>query len=104
MASGSISRSCARFELIGRPRDSLDAAVKVAKEAGYEVIDLGADLEGEARDVAASHAAMAKKARAEGKRIANIIHPHTIDIHVYHNPIIYTAPKICGPEGRFWCA
>ncbi len=60
----------ARFELIGRPRDSLDAAVKVARDAGYEVIDLGADLEGEARDVAASHAAMAKKARSEGKRIA----------------------------------
>jgi hydroxypyruvate reductase len=60
----------ARFELIGRPKDSLDAAVKVARDAGYEVIDLGADLEGEARDIAASHAAMAKKARAEGKRIA----------------------------------
>ncbi|MGN6311896.1 MAG: glycerate kinase type-2 family protein [Xanthobacteraceae bacterium] len=60
----------ARFELIARPRNSLDAAVKVATDAGYEVIDLGADLEGEARDVAASHAAMAKKARAEGKRIA----------------------------------
>jgi hydroxypyruvate reductase len=60
----------ARFELIGRPRDSLDAAVKVARDAGYDVIDLGADLEGEARDVAASHAAMAKQARAEGKHIA----------------------------------
>ncbi|MBN8961114.1 MAG: glycerate kinase [Rhizobiales bacterium] len=60
----------ARFELIGRPRDSLDAAVQVARDAGYEVIDLGADLEGEARDVAASHAAMAKQARAEGKRVA----------------------------------
>lgn len=60
----------ARFELIGRPRDSLNAAIKVAKDAGYEVIDLGADLEGEARDVAALHAAMARKARTEGKRIA----------------------------------
>lgn len=67
---GDAAFAHARFELIGRPRDSLDAAIKVANDAGYEVIDLGADLEGEARDVAASHAAMAKKARAEGKRIA----------------------------------
>lgn len=59
-----------RFELIGRPRDSLDAAIKRAREAGYETIDLGADLEGEARDVAAAHAAMARRARAEGKRLA----------------------------------
>ncbi|MBN8976857.1 MAG: glycerate kinase [Rhizobiales bacterium] len=67
---GDAAFARARFELIGRPRDSLDAAVKVARDAGYEVIDLGADLEGEARDVAALHAAMARKARSEGKRIA----------------------------------
>ncbi|MCO5130373.1 MAG: glycerate kinase [Xanthobacteraceae bacterium] len=60
----------ARFELIGRPRDSLDAAIEVAHDAGYEVVDLGADLEGEAREVAASHAALAKKAHDEGKRLA----------------------------------
>ena len=34
------------------------------------MIDLGADLEGEARDVAADHARLALKARSEGKRIA----------------------------------
>ena len=67
---GDAAFARARFELIARPRNSLDAAIKVAKDAGYEVVDLGADLEGEARDVATSHAAMAKKAHAEGKRIA----------------------------------
>jgi len=36
----------ARFELIARPKASLDAAVARAKQAGYEVVDLGADLEG----------------------------------------------------------
>src|ERR1700733_7169886 len=46
----------ARFELIARPRNSLDAAVKVATDTGYATIDLGADLEGEAREVAADHA------------------------------------------------
>ncbi len=69
---GDVAFARARFELIARPRNSLDAAIKVAKDAGYEVVDLGADLEGEARDVATSHAAMAKKAHTEGKRIAII--------------------------------
>jgi hydroxypyruvate reductase len=60
----------AHFELIARPRQSLDAAVKLAKDAGYEVVDLGSDLEGEARDVAADHAKLALQARANGKRVA----------------------------------
>ncbi|MGP8123468.1 MAG: glycerate kinase [Xanthobacteraceae bacterium] len=60
----------ARFELVGRPRDSLAAAVAVARAAGYEVVDLGADLEGEARDVAAAHAQLARQALADGRRLA----------------------------------
>ncbi|HEY0234599.1 MAG TPA: glycerate kinase [Afipia sp.] len=60
----------ARFEIVGKPRDSLDAAIRIAAEAGYEVIDLGADLEGEARAVAAEHAKIALNAQAQGKRIA----------------------------------
>jgi hydroxypyruvate reductase len=60
----------ARFELIARPKASLDAAIEVARGAGYEIIDLGADLEGEARDVAADHARLALQARTEGKQVA----------------------------------
>ena len=60
----------ARFELIARPRASLDAAVKIAGDAGYAIVDLGADLEGEARNVAADHARLALQARAEGRRVA----------------------------------
>ncbi len=60
----------ARFELIARPRASLDAAIVKTREAGYEVIDLGADLEGEAREVAAEHARLALDARAQGRRVA----------------------------------
>ena len=59
-----------RLELIARPRASLDAAIRLAKDAGYETIDLGADLEGEAREVAADHARLALAARAQGKRVA----------------------------------
>jgi hydroxypyruvate reductase len=60
----------AHFELLATPRQSLDAAIELARDAGYEVIDLGADLEGEARDVAADHARLALQARADGKRAA----------------------------------
>jgi hydroxypyruvate reductase len=60
----------ARYEKIARPRQSLDAAVKVARDAGFETIDLGADLEGEAREVAAEHARLALDARARGKKVA----------------------------------
>jgi glycerate 2-kinase len=60
----------ARFEIIAKPKASLDAAIKVAKDAGYQVIGLGADLEGEARDVAADHARLALTARSEGRRTA----------------------------------
>jgi glycerate 2-kinase len=60
----------ASFELIAKPKASLEAAVKIAKDAGYETIALGADLEGEAREVAAGHARMALEARSQGKRLA----------------------------------
>ena len=60
----------ARIELIARPKASLDAAVRIARDAGYAIIELGADLEGEARDVAADHARLALQARREGRRTA----------------------------------
>lgn len=67
---GDAAFARATFELIAKPKASLDAAIRIAKDAGYAVIDLGADLEGEAREVAAAHAELALKARAEGKRTA----------------------------------
>lgn len=67
---GDDAFSNAQFQIISRPRDSLDAAVRVARQAGYEVIDLGADLEGEARDVAEAHAQLALKAHGDGRRLA----------------------------------
>jgi hydroxypyruvate reductase len=67
---GDAAFAHATFELIAKPKASLDAAIRIAADAGYAVIDLGADLEGEAREVAAAHAKLALKARAEGKRIA----------------------------------
>jgi glycerate 2-kinase len=67
---GDAAFARAHFELIARPRASLEAAIRVARDAGYAIVDLGADLEGEARSVAADHAQLALQARAEGKRVA----------------------------------
>jgi glycerate 2-kinase len=67
---GDAAFARAQFELIARPKASLDAAIKVAANAGYAIVDLGADLEGEAREVAADHAQLAREARNEGKRVA----------------------------------
>jgi len=59
-----------RYELIARPRTSLEVAVAVARRAGYDVIDLGPDLEGDAQTVANAHAEIALKAQSENKRVA----------------------------------
>jgi hydroxypyruvate reductase len=67
---GDAAFARAQFRIIARPQESLDAAIAVARQAGYDVLDLGADLEGEARDVAAAHASIALKARAEGRKLA----------------------------------
>lgn len=48
-----------RTEMIAAPAQSLAAAAKLAAEAGYRVIDLGDQIEGEARDVAREQAALA---------------------------------------------
>jgi hydroxypyruvate reductase len=56
----------AQFHLAAKPADAFEAAT--VRAAGYECIFLGANLEGEARDVANEQANMAKKLQAEGRR------------------------------------
>jgi hydroxypyruvate reductase len=58
----------APFTLAARPADSLRAAEAAVAKTGYECVMLGANLEGEARDVAAEHAKLARNLRAQGKR------------------------------------
>jgi hydroxypyruvate reductase len=45
-------------------------SISIARDAGYAIVDLGADLEGEAREVAAEHAQRALQALKQGKRAA----------------------------------
>jgi hydroxypyruvate reductase len=67
---GDAAFARAHYRLLARPRDALDAAIAVAREAGYAIADLGADLEGEAREVAANHAALARDAVQAGRKLA----------------------------------
>lgn len=46
------------FQLVATPAQSLQAAIKKAESMGLRVLYLGDDVEGEARDVAKSHAAL----------------------------------------------
>lgn len=59
-----------RYKIVARPADAVAAAAAHAEQAGYEPVVLGADLEGEARDVAAAHARLALDLAAAGRRAA----------------------------------
>ncbi len=59
-----------RFRIIARPADALAAAEARAREAGYDTVVLGDRLQGEAREVAAEHARIARDFAAQGRRMA----------------------------------
>jgi glycerate 2-kinase len=58
------------YRIVARPADALAAAAARAKAAGYECVMLGGRVQGEARDVAAEHARLARSLSAEGRRAA----------------------------------
>jgi hydroxypyruvate reductase len=58
------------FQLVARPADAFRAAAQAAEAAGYTCVFLGDRLEGEAREVAAAHARMARDFQAQGQRTA----------------------------------
>jgi hydroxypyruvate reductase len=60
----------AEYRIIATPAAALAAAAQMARRWGYEVVDLGDAVTGEARDVARTHAARALEAKAAGRRVA----------------------------------
>lgn len=58
------------FHLAARPADAFAAAGETVRRAGYEYVFLGERVEGEAREVAAAHARLARELQAQGKRAA----------------------------------
>ena len=53
--------------VIARARDAIVAAGKKARELGYQVTDLGDQLQAEARHLGASHAALARRLAGDGQ-------------------------------------
>ncbi|HLH89228.1 MAG TPA: glycerate kinase [Xanthobacteraceae bacterium] len=56
------------YHLVARPADAFRAAEAKVAAAGYEPIFLGDRVEGEAREVAAAHAKLAREVQAAGRR------------------------------------
>ena len=67
---GAAELAWAETYVIAAPAMALEAAAKVARAAGYEVEILGDALEGEARELAAAHAALARRRSGEANRLA----------------------------------
>jgi glycerate 2-kinase len=57
-----------RFELIARPADAFRAAADGVRAAAYECVFLGDRIEGEARQIAAQHAQLARDLQSQGRR------------------------------------
>jgi hydroxypyruvate reductase len=65
--TGDPRLGCSRFVMMATPQGSLEAASKVATNAGYQPVVLGDAIEGEAREVARVLAAIARQVRAHGQ-------------------------------------
>src|SRR5207247_2200964 len=58
----------ATFAIVARPADAFAAAQAAVRAAGYESVFLGERVEGEAREVAATHARLAWAMQDAGRR------------------------------------
>ena len=66
---GDATFAQSQYRILARPADALAAAEARAREAGYDCVVLGDRLQGEAREVAAEHARLARGYAAQGRRI-----------------------------------
>jgi hydroxypyruvate reductase len=69
-AADSLGLAGAETLVIARARDALAAAGRMAREMGYQLTDLGDQLQAEARHLGASHAALSRRLARDGARRA----------------------------------
>ncbi|MBX9685030.1 MAG: glycerate kinase [Hyphomicrobium sp.] len=70
LKAGDPKLSNSEYRIVAAPKASIEAAAKIARALGYRVEILGDSLEGEAREVAKAHAAMALDAKRRGDKVA----------------------------------
>lgn len=70
LKAGDPKLSSSDYKIVAAPRASIEAAAQIARAKGYRIEFLGDSLEGEAREVAKSHAAMALDAKRRGEKVA----------------------------------
>ena len=71
LKSDNIVFANGRFSMIATPQQSLDAAADYAKAQGFAALVLSDSIEGEAREVAKVHAAIARQIRKRGQPLAS---------------------------------
>lgn len=69
---GDVAFSNATALIAARPLDAFTAATDEAVRLGYRVVNLGSELEGEARAIAAQHASVALREAEAGDKVALI--------------------------------
>ena len=70
LKAGDTKLSTSVYKIVAAPKASIEAAAKITRANGYRVDILGDNLEGEAREVAKFHAAMALDAKRRGEKVA----------------------------------
>src|SRR5271169_3026 len=66
---GDAAFTISDYRIVARPADALRAAAERAAAAGYECVTLGGRLQGEAREIAAEHARLARELSSQGRRV-----------------------------------
>lgn len=70
LKAGDPKLANSEYKIVAAPKASIEAAAAIARAKGYRVDILGDSLEGEAREVAKFHAAMALDAKRRGEKVA----------------------------------
>jgi hydroxypyruvate reductase len=66
---GDAAFANAEFDIVARPADALAAAAAAGRDAGFEPLVLGSNIEGEAREIAARHGTEALQLVGRGRRV-----------------------------------